>query len=251
MTTANASFKSRALQRANKGRSFWAPAISSYCGWCSIGVFRSRAIRLICRLEGGQMWSQTFRSLLRRYYGIEVGIHSYGSCLWPGRLPEGTRIGNYCSLADGTVALRRNHTIDRISQHPLFYNSLLGLVERGLIRELAENPLTIGHDVWIGLNVMITPGCKSIGNSAVIAAGSVVTGDVPPFAIVGGVPAKLIRWRFSESTQELLTLSQWWLRPIWELAEHLELFMQTTTPEIAATLKDCLGSPEKELPDHC
>lgn len=126
------------------------------------------------------MWAQTCRTLVRRHYGIEVGLHSYGSCLWPGHLPEGTRIGNYCSFADGVIALRRNHTIDRISQHPFFYNSSLGLVNRGFIPESSSNPLTIGHDVWIGLNVMIMPSCRTIGNSAVIAAGAVVTGDVPP-----------------------------------------------------------------------
>jgi virginiamycin A acetyltransferase len=190
------------------------------------------------------MWSQTFRELMISHHNVKIGFHSYGTCLWPGRLPPGTRVGNYCSLANGIVALRRNHTIGRISQHPLFYNSVLGIVDRGLIPEHSDNPLTIGHDVWIGLNVLIAPGCKSIGNSAVIAAGSVVTADVPSFAIVGGVPAKLIRWRFPESIQEALTLSQWWLRPIWELSKHFELFMQTTTPEIAAALKNCLDSPK-------
>ncbi len=191
------------------------------------------------------MWSESFRELLRHYYQVDVGFHSYGPCLRPGRLPEGTRVGNYCSLAPGIQVLRRNHTIDRISQHPFFYNSTLGLVDRGLIQEFADNPLSIGHDVWIGLNVLITAGCKSIGNCAVLAAGSVVTADVPPFAIVGGVPAKLIRWRFTEPLREAVTRSQWWLRPVWDLAEHFPLFAETLTPSIGESLETAINGYAK------
>lgn len=245
MTTANHTFESRARRHARRSRSPFAALFTLFCRFCRIGPLRSRAIRLICRLEGGQMWSQTFRELLRQHHGVEIGLHSYGSCLWPGRLPKGTHVGNYCSLADGIVALRRNHTIDRVSQHPFFYNSALGLVDPGLIPEYADNPLTIGHDVWIGLNVLITPGCKTIGNGAVLAAGSVVTADVPAYAVVGGVPAKLIRWRFSEPLRTALNDCQWWLRPVWEQGSHFDLFAATTTPEVVAALKKAV---EPEAP---
>ena len=192
------------------------------------------------------MWSVTFRELLKEYYKVDVGIHSYGPCLWPGRLPPGTRVGNYCSLAGGLIALRRNHTVDRISQHPFFYNSELGLVERGLISEIIDNPLTIGHDVWIGMNVLIMPGCKSIGDGAIIAAGSVVTSDVPPFAVVGGVPAKLIRWRFPATLQELIARSQWWLRPVWELAEDFPVFQETAHLETVERLVMSMSKKNKD-----
>ena len=186
------------------------------------------------------MWSKSFRELLRRYYGVEVGIHSYGPCLWPGHLPEGTIIGNYCSLAAGIQVLRRNHTMDHISQHPFFFNSALGFVEQGLIHEVADNPLVIGHDVWIGQDAMITPGCRTIGNASVVAAGAVVASDVPAFAVVGGVPAKLIRWRFPQAIREVLTRSQWWLKPACDLAENFVLFTERLSSESADKLEKAM-----------
>ena len=242
-------FKARALQRTHRSRSPLAGPVAKFCSLCGQGPLRSRSIRLLCQMEGGQMWSQSFRELLDRHYGVSVGLHSYGSCLWPGRLPAGTRVGNYCSLADGIVALRRNHTIDWVSQHPFFYNSTVGLVDQDLIPELSDNPLVIGHDVWIGFNTLITPGCKHIGDGAVIAAGSVVTADVPAFSIVGGVPAKPIRWRFPEPVREALARSKWWLKPVWELADQLDSFIATASPEIARTLESALLSRMDPVPD--
>ena len=240
MTTGKNSLVERAVGYARKRQSPLSLLFAIFCACSGLRLLRSRAIRLICKLEGGQMWSQSFRNLLMKHYRVEVGIHSYGTCLWPGHLPAETRVGNYCSLADGLYALRRNHSVDRISQHPFFYNAMLGLVEPGLVHELADNPLTIGHDVWIGLNVIITPSCRTIGNSAIVAAGSVVTTDVPPFAIVGGVPAKLIRWRFPEPIREALTRSQWWLKPVWELTEYFNLFMEPASTETVAALENAL-----------
>ena len=67
----------------------------------------------------------------------------------------------------------------------------------------------MGHDVWIGAGVKFRGGV-TVGTGAIVAAGSVVTKDVPPYAIVGGVPAKLIRWRFPEAERERLLASEWW-----------------------------------------
>lgn len=176
------------------------------------------------------MWSQTFRELARLHHGVEIGIHSYGPCLLAGELPAGTRIGNYCSLAGGITVLRRNHPIDRICQHPLFFNATCGLLDRDTIPGVEENPLTIGHDVWIGQNVIVAPGCRNIGDGAVVAAGAVVTVDVPPLAIVGGVPAKLIRWRFTEDLRANWLESHWWLKPLSELGSNLQAFTQAFSP---------------------
>ena len=170
------------------------------------------------------MWSATYRELMLAHYGVEIGLHSYGPCLFPGQLPAGTRVGNYCSLAAGLQVFRRNHPVDRLSQHPFFFNATAGLLDQDTIPADEKNPLTIGHDVWIGQNVIITPGCQSVGDSAVIASGAVVTTDVPPFAIVGGVPAKLLRWRLSEELRAAWVQSQWWLKPVSELAGSLDSF---------------------------
>lgn len=78
----------------------------------------------------------------------------------------------------------------------------------------------IGHDAYIGLNVTIMPSVTSIGNGSVIAAGSVVVKDVPPFAIVGGNPAKIIKYRFSQQMIDQITQSAWWDKDINEIKEN-------------------------------
>jgi acetyltransferase-like isoleucine patch superfamily enzyme len=177
------------------------------------------------------MWSVTYRALMRKHYGVDIGIHSYGPGLFPGKIPAGTQVGNYCSLAAGLHVLRRNHPVDRISQHPFFFNVEAGLLDHDTIPDVVNNPLRIGHDIWIGQNVMITPGCRCIGDSAVIAAGAVVTSDVLPFAIMGGVPAKIIRWRLSEELRAEWVATQWWLNPVSELADRLDQFTTSFRPD--------------------
>ena len=190
-------------------------------------------MRAVARAEGGEVGSPTLRALLSEHSGVHVGMYSYGACMEPGTLPPGTWVGNYCSLATGLVILRRNHPFDRISQHPFFFNRTIGLVADDNIQAVTANPLRIGHDVWIGQNVIVTAGCKNIGDSSVIAAGAVVTSDVPAFGIVGGVPARLIRHRLPEELQRLIAETEWWLKPLPELEQFLPFFFKTLTAEQA------------------
>jgi acetyltransferase-like isoleucine patch superfamily enzyme len=94
-------------------------------------------------------------------------------------------------------------------------------VKQDAIPNVRDNPLTIGNDVWIGDRVLILGGCKSIGNGAVIAAGAVVSRDVAPYAVVGGVPARLIRMRFNEAQIAKIEKSRWWERKISELVASM------------------------------
>lgn len=119
--------------------------------------------------------------------------------------PE-TKIGKYVSIAQNVVIGLGNHPINFISTNPCFYSN-----DQDLSKEL-NKPCYIGNDVWIGRNVMIKNGIK-IGNGAIIGAGAVVTKDVPDYAIVAGVPAKIIKYRFDENTIKLLLESKWWDYP--------------------------------------
>jgi virginiamycin A acetyltransferase len=90
---------------------------------------------------------------------------------------------------------------------------------------VSKGPITIGHDVWIGTHCVILSGAE-IGTGAVIAANSVVTGAIPPYAIAAGTPAKVIRYRFDEKTINELLESRWWDKDEAEVIEHYHAFAQ-------------------------
>jgi acetyltransferase-like isoleucine patch superfamily enzyme len=156
--------------------------------------------------------------------------------MFPGEFPPGVTIGRYVSVGPGVRVFRRNHPMDRLSMHPYFYNSALGLVEQDTIE---SRPLTIGHEAWIGENAIITPGCERIGIGAVVGAGAVVTKDVEDFSIVAGNPAKVIRTRFDKRTIDRLLDSRWWERSGGELAELTD---ELTRPLDEACLRG-IGAP--------
>jgi acetyltransferase-like isoleucine patch superfamily enzyme len=178
-------------------------------------------IGLILRLEGGPMRSRTARELMSRYHGVEVGAYSYGDCFDPKIIPYGVTIGRYVSIASGVRMFVRNHPIDRLSTHPFFYERCPGVSDE---TDFTDDRLEIGHDVWIGCNVLITPGCRRVGHGAIIGAGAVVTRDVPDFAIVAGTPARHLRDRFPPEVAARLVDSQWWLLPAHEVQSRLSEF---------------------------
>ncbi len=208
----------------------------------TISRLRGAAIELICYLEGGQVWSQSFRQLIKFYYGIEIGAYSYGPCLKPGRLPAGTRIGNYCSLGPNIQVFRRNHPLHFASLHPFFFNSRLGVVERDSIELEQQNPLNIMHDVWIGADTIITPGCHYIGIGAVVAAGAVLTKDVSAYTVVGGNPAKFIKKRFTEEVCSELLRSCWWKCELSELLPVMPFFLKVIDIEDARRIREYVSS---------
>lgn len=149
-------------------------------------------------------------------------MYSYGSCFSPQYIPSGTEIGRYCSFAQNVYIFNGNHPLKNKSMHPFFYNPKFKYVDRDMI---PRKKLIIGNDVWIGFNAIILPSVSKIGNGAVIGAGSVVTKDVPPFAVVAGNPAKIIKFRFSESKIQEITKSAWWNKNINELEKETRSFL--------------------------
>ncbi|RYY35718.1 MAG: CatB-related O-acetyltransferase [Sphingobacteriaceae bacterium] len=127
--------------------------------------------------------------------------------------PNCTEVGSYVSIASDCIIGPNTHPIDKFSSSAVFYSHKWGVVPKSADKRSEVNAdkgeVIIGHDVWIGAQVVVLPGCK-IGTGAVVAAGAVVTKDVPPYAIVGGVPAKLIKYRFDQPIIDGLLASRWW-----------------------------------------
>ncbi len=138
-------------------------------------------------------------------------------------LIQNASIGKFCSIASDCMIGLGSHPLDMFSTSPIFYrrdNPLkFELIEEEVNIE-EYSAIEIGNDVWIGTRAIVLDGVV-IGTGAVIAAGSVVTKDIPPYAIVGGVPAKIIKYRFSEEVISGLLGSRWWDLDIEEIISKM------------------------------
>ena len=176
--------------------------------------FAKLFFKILFKLEGDQYRSATVRKLLKRDYLVDIGVHSYGELFIPGAFSPSVIIGNYTSVGRGVRVFTQNHPTDTLSTHPYFYEKKFGIVNDDTLEPAT---LIIGHDVWIGQNAILLPGCKEVGIGAIIGAGAIVTKSVPNYAIVAGNPAKIIKYRFNEDKQAQLLDSKWWMEPVHKL----------------------------------
>lgn len=152
--------------------------------------------------------------------------------------PNCSSIGSFVSIARDCIIGPNIHPIERFSTSAVFYSSSWGFISKEYDRRWEINqqkkPVKIGNDVWIGAKAVIMPGCE-VGDGAVIAAGSVVTKDVPPYAIYGGVPAKLIKFRFSQLIINELLESEWHRLPIEYL---IKCYHELTIEDFISSIKE-------------
>ena len=191
--------------------------------------------------EGGNAIQEKTRVLNSKLgYGTYIGANSF-VC--------NTQIGRYCCIGGNVKTITGNHPVRQfVSVHPSFYStrkqSGFSYVTKdkfsdfNYIREEEKISVIIGNDVWIGENASILEHVV-IGNGAVVAAGAMVTKDIPDYAIVGGIPAKVIGYRFDAETIAFLEKTRWWDKPKDWIEKHAELF------ESVEKFQKCLESEQR------
>lgn len=168
--------------------------------------------RALAVLFPGRSWNRQVEQL-KAQGRITWGDHSYGTPTLYTFDDDGTRlqVGRYCSIAkEVSILLGGNHPTDRGTTFPFRIMWNLGGAPDGF--PSSKGDITIGNDVWLGFRTTVVSGV-TIGDGCIVAAGSIVTKDLPPYSICGGIPARPIRSRFApEVVDELLAL-QWWSLP--------------------------------------
>ncbi len=159
---------------------------------------------------------------------LTMGAHSYGSPIRRGTMNE-VKIGKYCSIAEGVIFDGGfSHNTRFISAYPFNHNwpacaSLTG-------HPVCKGDIIVGNDVWIAEGAIIMSGVK-IGDGAIVAARAFVTKDVNPYSIVGGTPAKLIRYKYDYETRRRMGIIKWWDWPEEKVIQNAKLLMSENIHE--------------------
>ncbi len=154
---------------------------------------------------------------------VHIGDYSYCG---PGTIMQNVHVGKFANIAALTRLGPTAHPMERASLHHFTYRSAMygmGPNDDAFFAEREARMCWIGHDTWIGHGAVVMPEV-TVGTGAVVAAGAIVTKDVPPYTIVAGVPARVVRERFTWTVQEALMRIAWWEWPHERLADAMDDF---------------------------
>jgi acetyltransferase-like isoleucine patch superfamily enzyme len=193
-----------------------------------LSIMRKAKIAIFSTIEKmkGQAFFTSENSAYRNY---KIGRFTYGKPLVIDSKNITLEIGNFCSIADGVVViLGGNHSIDWVTTYP--FNNLFPEFDHIPDSKPSKGNVVIGNDVWIGQNALILSGVR-IGDGAVIATRSVITKDVPPYAIAAGNPAKIVKYRFDLETIDALLEIRWWNWEIDKIKQNMPYLLSLNLSE--------------------
>ncbi|UTM56559.1 hypothetical protein L4174_012095 [Photobacterium sp. CCB-ST2H9] len=147
-----------------------------------------------------------------------------------------SEIGKFCSISWGVTIGAGEHDYTKITTHDFLYNTSYDLNDETISYDRFSKKLVVGNDVWIGANSTVCRGV-SIGDGAVIGANSVVTKDVPPYAIVAGCPAKIIKYRFTKDVIDKLLDLKWWDFPYQIIKENFKFISESDIESVIEKLQ--------------
>lgn len=162
---------------------------------------------------------------LQKRRNVEIGENSYGTPVVHFGEIENTKlmIGKFCSIGKNVnVYLGGNHRMDWVTMYP--FPAKFDWAENYNNYQTSKGNVVIGNDVWIGSNATILSGIK-IGDGAVVGAESVVTKDVPPYAVVAGNPARIVKYRFTQPEIEQFLEIKWWDWPLEKIEHNIQYLL--------------------------
>jgi acetyltransferase-like isoleucine patch superfamily enzyme len=199
-------------------------------------IYISKQVGVVFKNKCQIGWNSTFegKNIINERVAFGESHIGFGSYIGSDSQISNTLIGRYTSIGPGVKTILGAHPSSTfVSTHPCFFSLLkqsgFSYVSEQLFDEVTyldkanKISVIIGNDVWIGANVLIMAGL-TIGNGAIIAAGAVVTKDVEPYGIYGGVPAKKVRSRFNDKEIEYLLNLKWWDKKEKWIRENASLF---------------------------
>lgn len=187
--------------------------------------FFNPAVSLLAKIDNLSVVSKKAKV----YRNVQVSNSTVGDYSYVGRNSRivYADVGKFCSIASEVRLGMGTHSLDRISTSPIFTEKR-NATKHSWVSVSTVDPykrVKVGNDVWIGVRAMIMGGV-TIGNGAVIGAGAIVTKDVPAYAIVAGIPAKVLHYRFTDRQIEQLQKYPWWEKSEKQLKTQIKLFQR-------------------------